>query len=47
VEQRWVLHAWSIGTLGAISAVIPLQEIKHLRLKFDIQKIFADGNDVA
>jgi hypothetical protein len=29
-----------------IGAEAYLQEIEHLRLKFDIQKIFADGNDV-
>ena len=36
-----------VGPFGTrIGADAYLQEIEHLRLKFDIQKIFADGDDV-
>jgi hypothetical protein len=36
-----------VGPFGSrIGAEAYLQEIEHLRLKFDIHKIFADGNDV-
>jgi limonene-1,2-epoxide hydrolase len=36
-----------VGPFGSrVGAEAYLQEMERLRLKFDIQKIFADGNDV-